>query len=65
MVNEIKRVGIGNFRDGSLGAWRIARSSHSVCAESMCFEIPTHNDRCRAHHAKASQSTKRLNEEGN
>lgn len=60
MVNEIKRVGIGNIRDGSLGAWRFARLSHSVCSESMCFEIPGEDDRCRKHRNQAAQPNKEL-----
>ena len=60
MVNEINRVGIGNRRDGSLGAWRFARTTNSVCAESMCFEVPGENDRCRRHQPTASQPEKKL-----
>lgn len=61
MTNEINRVGIGNIRDRSLGAWRFARLSHSVCGESMCFEIPLENqDYCGQHKNRASQPEKKL-----
>ena len=60
MVNPINQVHIGNRRPDSLGAWQFARTSHSVCAESMCFEIPRRDDRCRKHAAQASQAKKEL-----
>ena len=60
MVSEINRVHIGNRRPDSLGAWRFARTTNSVCAEELCFEIPRHDGRCRPHAAKAAQVKKEL-----
>lgn len=62
MVDATKQIHIGNRRPDSLGAWRFARLSHSVCAESMCFDIPRDDDMCRPHAAKARQAKRALDE---
>jgi len=60
MVSEINRVHIGNRRPNSVGAWRFARTTKSVCAEELCFEIPREDGMCKPHAAKARQAKKEL-----
>lgn len=62
MVNAIKQVHIGNLRPDSVGAWRFARTTASVCAEELCFETPRHDGRCRKHAAMVAQPRKELHQ---